>query len=245
MTWLSQFDNVLNDGVDLQETAEGIYSVVRGHGSDFYDKQAWLYDFVVGGRAYNRLVWGCPVAHYRDACDQALAGKEGPIIDIGCGSLVFTAESHARIRNHLIVLTDMSIGMLCRARDRLHRLRGGRIDNIFLLQADATSLPFKSNAFSQTMSWGALHVMPDQCAFIDELNRVTRPDGGISLSSLVTNRSFGARYLQLLQRNGHISALHSSSEVLGLLHRHRRAANVTVVGNMAFASAACGDGDQQ
>jgi ubiquinone/menaquinone biosynthesis C-methylase UbiE len=155
-------------------------------------------------------------------------------VDVGCGSLVFTAEAYAQKRDQLIVVVDMSIAMLRRARDRLRRIRGKVPDNIVLLQADATRLPFTSQSFSRTLSWGVLHVMSDRDAFIDELNRVTRYDGAITLSSLVIDRPFGHRYLKILERTGEVSGLLSSSEVQRLFARHGLVARTTVQGNMAF-----------
>ena len=65
-----------------------------------YDLGAWFYDLVVGSRLYHRTVWGMPpdqhLAFARRALD--LSSNEpdesdGPILDAGCGSLLFTAST--------------------------------------------------------------------------------------------------------------------------------------------------------
>ena len=193
--------------------------------------------FSVGARLYNRVAWGCAADRYREACRKALSLGGGPIADVGCGSLVFTAAAYLQIHDRLIVLIDRSIGMLRRARHRLRQSRGGNLENIILLQADATHLPFKSKSFAQSMSWGVLHVMPDRDAFLDEMIRITRSDGAVNISSLVTDRAFGHRYLQMLKRTGEISTLLSSSDFERLISDYGLSSRMTVTGNMAFIAA--------
>jgi len=237
MTWRHRFDSLLSGGCAPQEVDDRICSVLNSGHSKFYDRGAWLYDLIIGGRSYNRYMWGCSVDCYRRNCEQAIAGSDGPMIDVGCGSLIFTDDAYANSREQLIVLVDMSIGMLRRARDRLLPIRQGNLENIVLLQADAKNLPFKPASFARTLSWGVLHVMPDEGAFVAELKRVTRPEGVVSLSSLVTDRGFGRGYLKLLKKTGEVAQLMSSEDIKTLMKMYDMIADVSVVGSMAFVSA--------
>jgi ubiquinone/menaquinone biosynthesis C-methylase UbiE len=236
VTWLAQLEAYLAEGQVLREVEDHIHSVLAETEPAFYDKGAWLYDLIVGSRAYNKLAWGCSVDRYEEACRNALAVGTGPLADVGCGSLVFTATAYLEVHDRLIILIDQSLGMLRRARHRLRQSRGQAFENIILLQADATRLPFKSKSFAQTMSWGVLHVMPDRDVFLDEMIRITRSDGVVDVSSLVTDRHFGRRYLQMLQRTGEVSALLTSSNVEALMCNRGLSPRMVVTGNMAFVA---------
>lgn len=234
MIWREWLDPLLRADARPVEVEPNILTVAPNGAPTFYDRGAGLYDLIVGGRVYNRLVWGCPVANYRQACRAALDSSSGPVIDIGCGSLVFTAETYASVHDRLIVLTDSSIGMLRRARDRLIALGAGKRDNLILLQADAMQLPFVDGAFCGAMSWGVLHVMAQSTQFIHEMRRVTASGGHLALSSLTTDRAFGRGYLSVLQRAGEVQMLASSQEIAGLLGSTECPASVRTTGNMVF-----------
>ncbi len=50
-----------------------------------------------------------------------------------------------------------------------------------LLQADAENLPFSNDCFDLVYSWGVIHHTPDTWRALDEIVRVTRPDGKVKL----------------------------------------------------------------
>jgi ubiquinone/menaquinone biosynthesis C-methylase UbiE len=132
-----------------------------------YDRIAAGYDMVVGTTLYNRLVWGNWARHYSEAAQRFLAeAPAGPLLDCGCGSLVFTANAYRQsAAQDRLVLQDRSLGMLRRG--------AKRAANGTFLQADAAAMPFKQEAFTGVMSWGMLHVFGTGSPFLGQLKRVS------------------------------------------------------------------------
>lgn len=159
----------------------------------------------------------------------------GPLLDAGCGSLVFTSNVYAKLERPLI-LVDLSLGMLEAARARLIGILGGVPNNIFLLQADLRALPFRSNCFDTVLSMGMIHLFPRLGDVIPELRRVTEPTGELYLTSLVAERMIGRRYLALLHKAGEIAPPRSCAGLLTELETVGlgRSVEIDLKGSMAF-----------
>src|SRR5689334_2026841 len=76
------------------------------------------YDRLIGARLYNRLIWDADPRAYTAFAAEAVADGHGPLLDVGCGTAVFTASAYREARRPL-VLVDRSLGMLGRAAERL------------------------------------------------------------------------------------------------------------------------------
>src|SRR4051812_35220287 len=116
MDSMDRLYDFLEKGRSFKLIEEGIYSVLDTPSHVHpYDKRATLYDFLVRTRIYNRLFWGAFPDHYiafaRVADNSQL---QGPILDAGCGSLLFTAKAHLEC-GRVVVACDQSIDMLRRA----------------------------------------------------------------------------------------------------------------------------------
>lgn len=160
-----------------------------------YDRIAATYDAVVGNAVYNRLVWGCPVARYAQAAETLIAAAPtGPLLDLGCGSLVFTHAAYRPVADRLI-LFDRSLAMLSRGRRRLPQGQ--------FVQGDAFAKPFKPGAFAGGCAWGMLHVFGTGSLFLDALASTVEPGAPIAISTLVlSDRRIGNAMLGLLHRQG-------------------------------------------
>ena len=90
------------------------------------------------------------------------------VLDVAAGTGDFTREL-AR-QGHSAVATDLSFGMLDAGRAMAERV-----------QADASSLPFLSGAFDGVTCGYALRNFTDLAATFDEMARVLRPGGRLSL----------------------------------------------------------------
>lgn len=111
-----------------------------------YDSRAAAYDRVVGSTLYNRLIWGASTDLYRAFARRAVASGDGPLLDAGAGSAVFTDRAYADTDRPLI-LVDRSLGMLEAARDRIAKRAGGSLPaSVTLLQADANELPLRDTS---------------------------------------------------------------------------------------------------
>ena len=226
---------ILLNGVRLEKVDHDIYSVIpKKEQLHHYDKAAKFYDWVIGNRFYNRMMWGNWPVQYEKFCKQALvSNNHGIVLDAGCGSLIFTAKTYAKSKRP-IVLLDRSIGMLKRARNRLVKYVGRVPENIILIQADILRIPFLQGCFSTVQSFGVLHIFENTEAILNELMRVKAYDGDMFLSSLSANNKLGNKYLQFLKKQNEV-ALCQSSELL-----HQRLAKggiefeVCSIGNMAY-----------
>ncbi len=90
------------------------------------------------------------------------------VLDVAAGTGDFTREL-AR-QGHRAVATDLSFGMLRAGKEMNDRV-----------QADASSLPFRAGGFDGVTCGYALRNFSDLAATFDEMARVTRPGGRLSL----------------------------------------------------------------
>jgi len=220
----------------LEEVEEGIFSPFRpGERESSYDKKVNAYDMVIGNALYNRLIWGnCP-SRYAAFCREALtSAPNGVYLDAGCGSLVFTAREYAEADNELIVLLDLSLGMLRKGRSRLKELCGSVPKNILFVQADIFDLPLHDRCVDTVASFGMLHVFEDQMGLLAELERVKKSSGHMFLSSLVGNNALARKYLAWLKDAGEVATCHTSSSLDSFLSGSPFQYNVSSIGNMAY-----------
>lgn len=90
------------------------------------------------------------------------------VLDVAAGTGDFTRELTRQ--GHRAVATDLSYGMLAAGRSMPERV-----------QADASVMPFREAAFDGITCGYALRNFTDLAATFDEMARVTRPGGRISL----------------------------------------------------------------
>ena len=99
------------------------------------------------------------------------------MLDLGCGTGLFTSRLRHERHPELVVGCDFSGGML----DQAH----ARDPEVGWVQGDAQRLPFADAAFDTVLSTESFHWYPDQPAALLELHRILRP-GGRLLVSLFT-----------------------------------------------------------
>ena len=98
------------------------------------------------------------------------------ILDIAAGTGDFTRELHRQ--GQRAVATDLSYGMLQAGREMPERV-----------QADASRLPFRSGSFDGITCGYALRNFTDLALTFDEMARVIRPGGRLSLLEVAEPRS--------------------------------------------------------
>lgn len=228
--------NTILQNVKPVEISEGIFSVLHeSRQQSGYDSKVLTYDAIAGNRFYNKLFWGNWPSCYQKFCEHGLNQSiDKPVLDVGCGSLVFTANAYAKSDNQLIVLLDRSLGMLKRARERLSKINGSVPNNIIFLQGDAFDLPFADNTFGSVMSHGLLHMFEQKKGILDELERVKESNGSISVSSLVSNIGVGRKYLSLLEKSGQTAKNLTSDSLSNLLNTRSLDYILYTQGNIAY-----------
>ncbi len=99
------------------------------------------------------------------------------LLDVGCGTGVFTREVFAAARC-TVVGVDLSLLMLARG---VAKSNG---DQFCPVAGDMLRLPFADNSFCRVFSMTALEFVNDARTAINELQRVCRPGGTIVLTTL-------------------------------------------------------------
>lgn len=179
-----------------------------------YDRRAALYDRIIGNQIYNRLVWGTWPSAYAEFAARAVDSASGPILDVGCGSAVFTAGTY-RASPRPLMLVDRSTGMLTRARARISMSSRVRAE---FVQADLFDLPFHPHTFTTVACHGMLHLFNDVSSVLRVLRTYLMSSGTLYASSLVAESHIGKQVLRAMHRAGEISAPRTEGEVLAQVH---------------------------
>jgi SAM-dependent methyltransferase len=162
-----------------------------------------IYDRVACNPVYNRLLWGYSVSIFASVAREALgSSNHGNVLDLGCGSLAFTAKTYARYSDRPVVLVDQSLKMLRIAKSQLMKINGTVPDNMVFLHADAMSLPFKAQSFDTIISENLLHCLYDTGNLLSALSYILSKDGGMYFTTLVRNNRLADRYLEALSNSG-------------------------------------------
>lgn len=200
-TWL---DELLQPGRRLHNVSGELLSDLDPNDrGTTYDRRAALYDRLVGNKHYNRLLWGASTASYAAFAGAAVADDaRGPLLDVGCGSAVFTAAAYRNARRPL-VLVDRSLGMLARA---AHRLRAHPPEHLSLIQTDLFDLPFRPGQFTTVACHGLLHLFDDAGTVLRALRAQIAVGGSLYVTSLVAETSISRWALGQMHRVGEAAA---------------------------------------
>ncbi|MGN6586371.1 MAG: class I SAM-dependent methyltransferase [Solirubrobacterales bacterium] len=141
-----------------------------------YMERFWL------SRLVARAIWGGDVRPYYESM-RAIAGAvpDSTIVDCPCGAgAAFRAlEPGKEVR---YVGVDLSPSMLRRARKRAAKCG---LEQIELVQADATEVPLPSGCANLFLSYWGLHCFPDPAAALREAARILKPGGRLVGSTFV------------------------------------------------------------
>ncbi|MEJ2093597.1 MAG: class I SAM-dependent methyltransferase [Syntrophobacterales bacterium] len=238
-----KLSEILLPDISLRQLEPHLYSLYApGEATNTYDQGGALsfYDKVACNRLYNRLVWGYSTSDYHTLCREALnSSTAGWVLDAGCGSLAFTAETYAGYTARPVVFLDQSLTLLTLAKSRLGR-RDGRVpDNAVFLHADVMHLPFKPESFGTIIALNLLHVLPDIRPLLQNLRQALLPGGTMTFTTLIENHRLADRYLHLWANAGELiprtaTQLLAEFATLGMPFAHR------IQGSMAFISCTWG-----
>jgi demethylmenaquinone methyltransferase/2-methoxy-6-polyprenyl-1,4-benzoquinol methylase len=114
------------------------------------------------------MTFGLDARWRRRAVSDLRLPERSVVLDIAAGTGDFTRELFRQ--GHRAVATDLSYGMLENGREMPERV-----------QADASTLPFRDAVFDGVTCGYALRNFTDLAATFDEMARVVRPGGRLSL----------------------------------------------------------------
>jgi demethylmenaquinone methyltransferase/2-methoxy-6-polyprenyl-1,4-benzoquinol methylase len=145
---------------------------------------------------------------------EPLGKPEALCLDLCCGTgdLSFAMRAHGVAR---IVGSDFSHTMLQRNQEKIRRRQLG--SGIFIVEADALSLPFESNSFDGLAIAFGLRNLESVGAGLTEMNRVLKPGGKLvvlefsRMTHPLLDRAFQYYFLNILPRIGALFSRHPSA----------------------------------
>ncbi len=161
----------------------------------FYIERPWLMQSI------GRAVWGIDSSIlYASMEPIGRAGPGATIIDVPCGGgVAFRALSPGQDVRY--VAADLDPKMLKRAE---RRARSRSLDQVELVVADMTALPFADAEADLFLSYSGLHMVGDVEVAVREIARCLKPGGELIGTSFFVNESRRAqRIFDLGARRGH------------------------------------------
>ena len=193
-----------------------------------------IYETVACNPIYNRLVWGYSIKNYEQFTQEAVSStSNGPLLDLACGSLAFTAKTYLQNTQRTIILSDQSAKMLKFAKNRIVKMHGEVPGNMIFLCADALNLPFHPSSFSTVLSLNLIHCLPDISTLLASIKRIATSTANMYFTTLVVSNRLADRYLSALANAGKlvsrdVSLLSNAFQDAGILTKSE------VRGNLAF-----------
>jgi len=201
----NDLSTLLAENVGLRLIESHIFTVLSDmEVSSSYDTQFGnIYDRVACNPIYNRLIWGYSISIFASIAHDALrSSNTGNVLDVGCGSLAFTAKTYIRYSERPVILMDQSLKMLKIAKSRLIKINGTVPENMVFLHADALRLPFRENSFDTIISENLLHCVDDTKSLLKGLKKILTENGKMYFTTLVKSNRFADRYLEALAGGG-------------------------------------------
>lgn len=230
----TELSMMLLDNFSLREVEPHIYSVLpENESGNEYDSQFGIvYDLIACNPLYNRIIWGYSIKIFSAlACEALCLTKDGPVLDLGCGSLAFTAKVYGKYNERPVVLLDQSLKMLRMAKTRLMKLNGNIPDNLVFIHSDALRLPFKENSFTTIISENLLHCLNDTSLLLVQLMNIMAKNGKLFITTLVRGNRWADKYLKALADSGKLIS-RSADDHAKIFERVGLAAKYETIGNI-------------
>ena len=137
---------------------------------DFYIERPWLM------RLIGRAVWGIDASVLYSSMEPIGQVADGArILDVPCGGGV-AFRALAPDQDVRYIAGDLSEKMLARAR---RRARTRSLNQVEVLTADMTALPFPDGQADLFLSYSGLHMIEDPERAVNEIARCLRPGGQV------------------------------------------------------------------
>jgi len=137
---------------------------------------------------------------------EARLEKARRVLDLACGSGIYTRPFAHRLAHGRVVGLDLSTPMLAQA---LRRSREEGCGNLDLVRGSALDLPFRSGCFDVVNCCGAVHLFPDVPRALAEIQRVLAPGG--RFTAAVFRRGPSEREVRRAEQRERMMGVHAFS----------------------------------
>lgn len=110
---------------------------------------------------------------------------KGTILDLSCGSGLFTRRFLTSGKFKNVIAVDYSAAMLTQTRQYIGRMQEKTQAELLAVRADVGRLPFPTGCFKAIFSGAAIHCWPNPAQALAEISRVLEP-GGVFVFSTFT-----------------------------------------------------------
>lgn len=149
----------------------------------FLYERGWRQNFLWGG-------FPGPEKEFEMAKDYLKPVLGGNIIDASCGSGLFSRLFAKSGLFSLVVALDFSENMLRQCYDFIKQDESFPKENLTLVRADISRLPFVSRSVDAVHAGAALHCWPSPSAAVAEISRVLRPGGVFVATTFILDGPF-------------------------------------------------------
>ncbi|KAJ3677300.1 hypothetical protein LUZ60_003024 [Juncus effusus] len=160
---------ISGNSTDYSETMPALTELFRTPLVSYLYERGWRQNFVWGG-------FPGPEKEFEMAKEYLKPTIGGTIVDASCGSGLF---SRLFVKSQLysqVIAFDFSENML-RQCDEFVRTQNIPTQNLVLVRADISRLPFGSSSIDAVHAGAALHCWPSPASAVAEISRVLRPGG--------------------------------------------------------------------
>ena len=113
------------------------------------------------------------------------------VLDLGCGSGAYTTDTARAVgKNGLVYAVDLQDEMLAQLKAKLQKEEFHNLNNIKIVKANASKLPFKPNTFDLVYLIDVLQEIPNSLKALIEIKRVLKPNGILAITEYFMDPDF-------------------------------------------------------
>ncbi|MED6206118.1 hypothetical protein PIB30_023984 [Stylosanthes scabra] len=163
-------DLTVTSGLEYNEHQPILTELFRSPFVSFFYERGWRQNFNLGG-------FPGPEEEFKMAQDYFESAKGGCLVDVSCGSGLFSRKFAKSGTYSGVVALDFSENMLRQCYDFINKDDTLLKANLALVRADVSRLPFASGSVDAVHAGAALHCWPSPSNSVAEISRILRSGG--------------------------------------------------------------------
>lgn len=161
-----------------------------------FKHESSLYDDFLTGRTWYAKLFNYVFWHQKDMCssekilfDMFPPNFNGKLLDVPCGTGVFTKNRYLKMQNAKIVCLDYSNEMIERFKNAL-KGNEEKVQHISFCQGDVVHLPYEDESFDIVLSMNGYQCFPEKEKALKEMKRVLKKEGLLIGSAYIKGKYF-------------------------------------------------------